>query len=382
MAGLLKHLPPFGVTSSRAFGETGVAAPTHLTPVEFRVKASAFAAAAVSVLLTAGCVHVPPTTVVRDRFDYGQTVAESWKRQMLLNVVRLRYSDAPIFIDVTSIINSYTLAGNASASADLSAKDPNLVTLGATGLFSNTPTVTYQPLTGDRFMKSLLRPIPPASIFQMLQAGWPAELVLRTAVNSVNSLRNQRSGRPADPRFDRLVDLVTRLQQSSGLNIRIEEGTGGEATVFALPRQNLSPSASAESAEVRSLLGIDPNADEYTLTFGLTPRASTEIAVLTRSMLEVMLEYGLGVDLPTRDSAEGRARPGAGGTQVSGLVHISLGSSAPADAYAAIPYRDHWFWIDDRDFESKTRFTFLMILSSLAETGAAPVAPVVTVPAR
>ncbi len=298
---------------------------------------------------------------------------------MLLNVVRMRYSDAPIFIDVTSIINSYTLAGNASASADLSAKDPNLVTLGATGLFSNTPTVTYQPLTGDRFMKSLLRPIPPASIFQMLQAGWSADLVLRTAVNSINGLKNQRLGRPADPRFDRLVDLVTRLQQSSGLNIRVEEGKGGEATVFALPRQNLSPSASAESAEVRSLLGTDPNADEYTLTFGLTPRSSTEIAVLTRSMLEVMVECGSGVDLPARDSAEGRARPVAG---VSSLVHISLGSSAPADAYAAIPYRGHWFWIDDRDVVSKTRFTFLMILSSLAETGAAPVAPVVTVPSR
>jgi hypothetical protein len=37
--------------------------------------------------------------------------------------------------------------------------------LGATGNWSNTPTVTYQPLLGDRFTKSLLQPIPPSSVF-------------------------------------------------------------------------------------------------------------------------------------------------------------------------------------------------------------------------
>ena len=58
--------------------------------------------------------------MVRDRFDYGQSVAESWKRQMLLNVVRIRYADAPIFIDVTSVINNYSLSGSASAAAPAS----------------------------------------------------------------------------------------------------------------------------------------------------------------------------------------------------------------------------------------------------------------------
>lgn len=300
---------------------------------------------------------------------------------MLLNVVRIRYADAPIFIDVTSVINSYTLTGSASAGADLSSKNPNQVTLGASGLVSNTPTVTYQPLTGDRFMRSMLRPIPPASIFEMLQAGWPAELVLRTAVSSVNGLQNQRWVR--DPRFDQLVVLVTRVQQSGGLNIRVEETKGGEAVLFALPRLNLPPSVAADVTEIRRLLGVDPNEDEYTLAFGLTPRSSTEIAILTRSMLEVMIEYGFGIDIPTADQTEGRALPLRGDAGVSSkLVHISLGSSAPGDAYAAIPYRGRWFWIDDRDLQSKLRFTFLMILSSLAETGQASTAPVVTIPSR
>jgi hypothetical protein len=99
-------------------------------------------------------------------------------------------------------------------------------------------------------------------------------------------------------------------------------------------------------------------------------------------MLEVMIEYGVGINLPAADRAEGRVLPFAGADVASGLVHIAFGASAPADAYAAIPYRGRWFWIDDRDLQSKMRFTFLMILSSLAETGQAPVAPVITVPSR
>ena len=64
------------------------------------------------------------------------------------------------------------------------------------------------------------------------------------------------------------------------------------------------------------------------------------------------------------------------------LVHIRSGRGEPAQAYAAVPYKGHWYWIDETDVDSKRIFTFLMILFSLAETGQAPAAPVVTVPSR
>jgi hypothetical protein len=104
------------------------------------------------------------------------------------------------------------------------------------------------------------------------------------------------------------------------------------------------------------------------------------VAVLTRSMIEVMVEFGAGIDVPDAD----RALPthADGGAPASQLVHVVSGPSAPAGAYAAVPYRGRWYWVDDRDLTSKARFTLLMILSSLAETGVAPVSPVITVPGR
>src|SRR5512147_514081 len=110
-----------------------------------------------ALLAICGCASVPPTRVTADRMDYGQVVAESWKRQTLLNVVRLRYADAPVFLEVASIINSYTVAGSANAQAQIPSRAtaPDVFTVGGSGSWSNTPTVTYQPLIGDRFTRSL-----------------------------------------------------------------------------------------------------------------------------------------------------------------------------------------------------------------------------------
>jgi hypothetical protein len=64
------------------------------------------------------------------------------------------------------------------------------------------------------------------------------------------------------------------------------------------------------------------------------------------------------------------------------MVRIHSGTEMPANSYASVPYQGFWYWIDNRDIVSKRSFTFLLILSSLAETGPSLAAPVVTVPSR
>jgi hypothetical protein len=73
-------------------------------------------AAAVLVSLVAGCSSVGPATVPHDRIDYGTSISNSWKEQTLLNIVKLRYADMPIFLEVAQVIAGYQLQGTLGTS--------------------------------------------------------------------------------------------------------------------------------------------------------------------------------------------------------------------------------------------------------------------------
>ena len=55
-----------------------------------------------SLFALSGCTHLgPKKTVAVDRFDYDTATADSWKQQTLLNIVKLRLMDLPLFVDVS-----------------------------------------------------------------------------------------------------------------------------------------------------------------------------------------------------------------------------------------------------------------------------------------
>ena len=137
---------------------------------------------------------------------------------------------------------------------------------------------------------------------------------------------------------------------------------------------------------IRSKLGLAEGATEVKITFGAVAANDHEIALQTRSMIEVMIEIATWVQVPPNDITEGRAGPGQQPVSIEGvdlapLIQVRSTEEEPAGAFSAVSYRDHWFFIDDRDLPSKRVFSFLMILLSLAEGGGGQAAPVVTVQA-
>ena len=341
-----------------------------------------------------GCASIGPPGVPRDRTDYLSSIAESWKEQTLLNVVHLRYGDPPSFLDVSSVITNYAIGGQVSAggiiNSNLTGVAPwNTATFGAGAAYQDRPTISYTPLSGDKFTKSLLRPIPPSGIFQLTQAGYPADFVLQVTVRALNGIKNQSiSGgqvQPDDPEFYPLLDALRRLQLSGSVSMRVEKRGTEEIGKLILARGR-SGQVNADLKFVLDTLHLKPGKNgEITIVFGAVQRNEQELAVLSRSMAEILIDLAAGIEVPAAHVAEGRTVASARVASAEHprdrpLVRILSGPAAPANAFCAVHYRDTWYWIDDSDIASKRIFTLLMIFFSLAETGTAPQVPALTIP--
>ena len=72
--------------------------------------------------------------------------------------------------------------------------------------------------------------------------------------------------------------------------------------------------------------------------------------------------------------------PSAADVERRSRFRVKCTEKEPKDAFVAVQYRDHWFWVDDRDLVSKRHFAFVMYLFTLADTGERGGQPVLTIP--
>lgn len=61
------------------------------------------AALMVACMLTAGCTSFGPSMLGPDRLQYNEVVKTSAEKELMLNIVRLRYTDTPSSLAVSSI---------------------------------------------------------------------------------------------------------------------------------------------------------------------------------------------------------------------------------------------------------------------------------------
>jgi hypothetical protein len=342
----------------------------------------------VGILIVSGCAGIGPSTVSRDRYDYTAAISDSWKRQMLFNLVKLRYGDAPVFLDVSSVISQYQIAGTINLGATIY-NNPwsTSETLGATGQYVDRPTITLTPIIGDKFARSLMTPIPPSAIISLMQGGYPVDLVFRLLVHEINGIRNRFGGearvRPADAEFYSLLQKLREIQSAGAIGMRIKK-MDKEETALLVIRAIRDPAIEALSAEVRKMLGLDLQGNDFRVVYGAIPKDDKEIAILTRSILEVLIDMSADIEVPAADVQEKRVFPTfvetAAGEKIRPLIRIQNSSGKPDDAFVSVPYRNSYFWIDDRDLMSKKIFSFLMFVFTLVETGEKGTAPVVTIP--
>ena len=343
------------------------------------------------VLSLTGCMSFGPPSVDRDRFDYINAIANSWKQQTLLNIVKIRYADTPVFLDVGQIISGYQLSGAVTMGGSLSSSSAygDILNLGSAGTYTDRPTITYTPMTGANFIHVLMTPIPPPALFMLIQQGWPVDTLFQVGVQSINGISNSMGGArgyAADPDFVRLLAALQRLQASRAVGLRVEMSPESKliGTIMTITKKNLPHKVQADSALVRKLLGLRTDLQDFKVIYGGVSDKDDVIAVQTRSGLQILKELGANVEVPTEHVVEKLTytpiqESGGINQSLPPLIRIHAGKSRPADAFAAVKYCDYWYWIDNRDFKSKGAFTFLMIIMTLADKEEKVQSPVVTI---
>jgi hypothetical protein len=338
------------------------------------------------LLMLVGCSSTRTEFTPRDRAEYSDALAESWMREYLLNIVKLRYDAPAHFVDVSSVVSSYTLETRIAA---------EWRPFGILGhrRTSDSPAVTYSPVMGEAFATRYMTPIAPPALFSLVEMGLPAEIVLLAGVAAWNSLHNQGflfadDPRQADEDFLRSLELFGRIQQASAAELRtiaLENSDEVDPDDRQHPKLAIivSPEADEQTRayvqELKELLGLDPDREEFRLVFGSVARNGDEIAVRTRSVLQIMAAVAIGVTVPDEHVREGRVMPEP--PDATRVIEVRSHRHLPRYALVAVRYRDHWFWIDDRDSGSKQAFSTLLQVFSFADTAEpAPMPPVLIQP--
>ena len=338
----------------------------------------------VLVLFTASCTRVGPEMMYKDRFDYTAAVGDSWKEQVLLSIVRIRYSDWPKFVAVDQIITAYTMEYTGTAKligrrgiSDVLTNDQ--AEAGWVGKFAERPTVLYKPLSGQKYVNALLTPAKASSILALITSGWPADHLSRVAIRSVNDHFNSNSEQGfmyrTDTEFANFVKMLKVLQRANALKIVLQQREDESQTldVVFLP-ERLHVSDQKRLRDLKIALGLAPELNSYHVVRDMMTVTPDSLRIQGRSLLQVLVAMSTGVDIPKTHKQFGEAPPlepipEHETTDFAALMTIKSGPDNPGDAYVAVKYSGMWFWIDKRDHFSKRSLQYALTLITILDSG-------------
>ena len=345
-------------------------------------------------LSLSACSRFGARQIPLDSFNYNAAIASSSNEQMLINLVRLRYREVPVFLAVGSVLTQYFFAGNANAGASFGKLTTNsadeFFAASAKMIYAERPTITYSPLAGQEFTQQLLTPIPNELLFSLVQSGWPPEQLLMMGLERINHLENIHFGSmPSRESLDGLrtfqhaVQLIIELSRRRVLEMQnSKEPSNTRYFVFA---QAHDDDTRALIGELKSILGLNPDHSSFRVTKRVIGRNPDEITVRVRSLLTLMGFLSRGIEIPNSHIEEKRVEemillddPGLRSLLFPLKIYSSV--ERPSDAFVKVRHHDHWFYITHSDHMSKQAFSLLTYLFQMQAPQAQTLGPMITVP--
>jgi hypothetical protein len=386
-------------------------------------------------LSSVGCLG--PAAVRSTRLKYNEAVRITNDEQILTNLVRLRYADSPIFIDLPNITSQFELAAGGSDPG----RNGSQTNFGIAGMQGrDAPTLSYHPRQGREISKALLNPLS-AEVYSVVSAGARLDQLLWMTLNDINDVQNAVRGTILAPRtpddnerFLRGVRLLAEMDDAGGVEVGFattEEirgasdpipvgmvegrdllGAAKDGYVYrdkgnglvALYKRNRglelkirTPfNTSPEAKEIAEVFNLEFGRTRYKIESELEPDAKSEalpgsdtLYLNLRSILQIMTFMSKGVCVPIEHVQSGEApttigadgRPFDWTSITAGNFFIASQKHRPRDAEIAIHYRGYWFFIPKNDVDSRSALAVLEILFSLQESEDVASGPVLTLPA-
>lgn len=349
------------------------------------------ALAASCALAATACNLAGPTALRAGRQDYNVAVQQTQNEQLLLNLVRLRYLDTPQFLEVGNITASYQFDAGVTGSATLPEQRNSANSVfGATVRMGwiERPTVTMQPLQGERFVTQMLTPMTLETLLLLVHSGWSVERVLRVCLQHLNGVPNAPTASGPTPAlapefrdFRRLTAVLRRLQLAGRLHLGLEGEGDARALVLRLP----DDADEADARELRALLGVAPDAQRLELVASVSRGSGERVGVGTRSLMGALFYVSQGVQVPEDDAPLVTTTRTESGARFSwdevleDLFRVGAGAPPEGGAAVCVSYRGRDFYLADHDLPSKTTFALLQQLVALQAGGVQSAAPVLTI---
>jgi hypothetical protein len=274
------------------------------------MRAVAVASTLVLSLALTGC-SMGPKTIKRNYTTYNQTIHYNQSQQMLLNLVRLKYRESPMFLKVGAVSTSYTFDVSGGASVGDSFGESNWG-VNAGGGYSERPTVTYTPIEGDTFVKQMLGEVNLSSFVLLYRSGWPITALCHILVERIGPRVNNRDS----PTYDDFVDFVRQLQEAQDRG-DLEVVAQSDKIYLQLKDETLGMSVATEMIPLED--------------------------VQTRSFVDVMFYLAKNTQVP--ESQRDQVKPAAS----NGWMKIRSTSSAPNDAVVFVQYNGYFYSIARTD---------------------------------
>ncbi len=366
------------------------------------------------VFALTGCQsYFGPNALQNTHSAYNQVIINTQNEQMLLNLVRMKYRDKSFFLKVGSVTAAMTFGSNLGIDTELNlGSGGNIISPNLGISYVDKPTISYTPLQGEDFLKSVLSSIPLQAILVMTQSGWSVERIFGICLERMNELYNApRASGPtpdAEPdfrKFKRMLELFRILQLNGNMEIgpdlALDSKVPDLVILFKLNKVNqdvideiskLLDNSSETDAGSQTDMNTYKKTHKVRINNDFVNARPGELNVRSRSISSVMYYLSQNVDIPEEHIKAGlvtvtKTLDGTGvfdwsNTPAGAVFKVNFSEEYPENAFIAVPYRNYWFYITDNDLQTKSTFMLLTQLFDLQAGQTQFSGPTLTLPVR